>query len=334
MSKLAARPAAARLLLLAALTVLLITVSALFGQTRLGFDDIFGPHPSPVFWDLRWPRTLLAAVAGAGLAVGGVVFQALFRNPLATPYTLGIDSGAALGAAAGFLLGAGGTWTLAPGLAAFGLPKLAALALVGALVAMTLVLLMSRLRGGQDLTHLLLAGVCVAYLASAGVLLVMFVAQRPLTNEILFWTMGSLAAQRPAAAGQIALVLVPALAYACYCHRRLDLLALGDHFAAARGVNVGRTVWSCFLVVGVLTAVIVANCGPIGFVSLMVPHMARALLGPRALPLLLGSSLLGGAFLAVCDALARSLSAYEPPVGIVTNILGAVFFFYLIATRD
>jgi iron complex transport system permease protein len=312
----------------------LIAASAFFGQTRLGFADVFGPDPSPIFWDLRWPRTLLAAAAGAGLAVGGVVFQALFRNPLATPYTLGIDSGASLGAAAGFLFGAAGTWTLVPGLAEFGLPKLSAFALAGALAAMSLVLLMSRLRGGQDLTHLLLAGVCVAYLASAGVLLIMYVAQRPLTNEILFWTMGSLAVQRPAAAGQIALVLVPALLYACYCHRRLDLLALGDHFAAARGVHVGRTVWSCFAVVGALTAVIVANCGPIGFVSLMVPHMARALLGPRALPLLLGSTLLGGAFLAVCDALARSMSAYEPPVGILTNILGAAFFFYLIATRD
>lgn len=334
MSDSAARPTAARLLLLAAFALLLVAASALFGQTRLDLDDILGPHPSPIFWDLRWPRTLLAAVAGAGLAVGGVVFQALFRNPLATPYTLGIDSGASLGAAAGFLLGAAGTWTLVPGVAELGLPKLSLFALAGALGAMALVLLMSRLRGGQDLTHLLLAGVCVAYLASAGVLLVMYAAQRPLTNEILFWTMGSLAAQRPAAAGQIALVLAPALAYLCLCHRRLDLLALGDHFAAARGVPVGRTVWSCFVVVGVLTAVIVANCGPIGFVSLMVPHMARALLGPRALPLLVGSALLGGAFLAACDALARTMSAYEPPVGIVTNILGAVFFFYLIATRD
>ena len=115
---------------------------------------------------------------------------------------------------------------------------------------------------------------------------------------------------------------------------RFDLLSMGDDWAASRGVAVGATVWTCFLLVGLLTAVIVANCGPIGFVGLMVPHIARALLGLRALPLVLSSALIGAAFLATCDGVARSLSVYELPVGVITNILGAAFFFYLLATRD
>jgi iron complex transport system permease protein len=109
---------------------------------------------------------------------------------------------------------------------------------------------------------------------------------------------------------------------------------MSDELAAARGVAVGAVVWSCFLLVGLLTAVIVANCGPIGFVGLMVPHIARTLFGLRALPLVLSSALIGAAFLATCDAIARSLSVYELPVGVVTNMLGATFFFYLLATRD
>jgi len=279
-----------------------------------------------IYWQYRVPRTALAACAGAGLALGGVVFQTLFRNPLATPYTLGLASGASCAAAIAFLANVGGRLA--------GVPVLSLAAFAGAVVAMGMIFLMARLRSGSDMTRLLLAGVCVAYLCSAGILLATFLADRAITNEIVVWMMGSLAVHRPQAAVEVGVVLGITLALALGQHRALDLLALGDQLAASRGVAVGLVVWSSFAAVGLLVAVIVANCGPIGFVGLMVPHIARAVVGQRTLPLALGAITIGAAFLATCDAVARSLFPFELPVGVVTNMLGAVFFFYLLATRE
>jgi iron complex transport system permease protein len=326
------RSSALRLPLLALLAAFVVAGSSLLGYTRLEWSEVFRPgaggEPGAVnvFWTLRVPRALLAAFAGAGLAISGVVLQALFRNPLATPYTLGIASGASVAAAIGFLLNLSGYW--------LGVPILSLLAFGGALTAMCFVYLMARLRAGRDMTRLLLAGVCIAYMCSAGVLLVTFLAGRAVTNDIVMWMIGSLATLRRAAVAEILVVLVPAVALILYNHRALDLLSMGDELAASRGVAAGAVIWMCFLLVGLLTAVIVANCGPIGFVGLMVPHIARALLGLRTFPLVLGAALIGAAFLATCDGIARSLSAYELPVGVVTNMLGATFFFYLLATRD
>lgn len=317
---------AVRFAVLTPLVLLVVALTTLLGPE---WPETFSAdRATHVFWHLRVPRCILAACAGAGLAVGGVIFQTLFRNPLATPYTLGVASGASLAAALGFLSGWRGTTPA-------GIPLLSLLAFGGAVVAMGLVYLMSRLRPGRDMTRLLLAGVCFAYMCSAGILLVFLVADQVITNEIVIWMMGSLGTLRPRAGLEVAVILLPVLAFTAYSHRALDLMALGDDLAASRGVNVGLTLWSCYALVGLLIAVIVANCGPIGFVGLMVPHIGRAIFGVRTLPLLLGSALLGAAFLATCDGLARSLRPpTELPVGVVTNILGAVFFFYLLGTRD
>jgi iron complex transport system permease protein len=217
---------------------------------------------------------------------------------------------------------------------AFALPKVSLLAFGGALGAMSLVYLMARLRAGRDMTRLLLAGVCVAYMCAAGIMLATYLTDKTVISSVVIWLMGSLATLYPSAAWQIAFVLAPVLVFAVYSHRAMDLLAMGEELAAARGVAVARTIWLSFALVGVLTAIIVANCGPIGFVGLMVPHIARAYLGPRFLPLVLASAMIGAAFLAVCDGVARSLGTFDVPVGVVTNLLGAAFFFYMLATRD
>ncbi len=305
--------------------VVVVGGSAFFGQRVIGVGEVLAGDE--IFWQLRVPRSLLAAVAGAGLAVGGVVFQALFRNPLATPYTLGVASGASLAAAMGFLSGWGG-------MTAAGVPVLSVLAFGGALGTMLLVYLVSHLRAGRDMMRLLLAGVCVAYMCSAGILLITYLADRAVTNDIVIWMMGSLGVVRWQAPLEIAVILVPVVGLAALQHRALDLLSFGQVLAGSRGVRVGLTVWSCYGLVGLLVAVIVANCGPIGFVGLMVPHIGRAIFGVRTLPVLVGAGLLGAAFLAVCDGIARSIPVTELPVGVVTNILGAGFFFYLLATRD
>lgn len=318
------RPPALRLVLCAALTLVLLTASTALGPQALPWTEILAGQDNPIFWRMRLPRTLLAAAAGAGLAVSGVLLQILFRNPLAEPYTLGIASGASLGAAMTFWLGANWVW--------LGISALTVSAFGGSLAAIGFVYLLSRLQTGRDMTRLLLAGICFAYLCSAGVMLVTFLAGKPVTNDLVIWMMGALWQMQPYAAAQIALLLLPALLYGIVAHRALDLLLMGDDLAASRGVAVARVVWTCFGLVGLLTAMIVSNCGPIAFVGLMAPHMARAIFGTRALSLLIGSTLIGAAFLALCDGAARSFR-YEVPVGVVTNIAGAIFFLYLLASR-
>jgi iron complex transport system permease protein len=327
--------------LLVAGTLCVVAASTLLGPVQVGWSEIVAPWTcgpdqglNNPFWLIRVPRSCLAALSGAGLAVGGVIFQALFRNPLAEPYTLGIASGASLAAAIGFLTGAGGYVA--------GVPIRTVLALGGAAGAIFLVYLMARLRSGQDMNRLLLGGVCVAYLSSAGILLVTFLADRAVTNDIVLFLMGSLGVHRPRAAIEVLVALAVVLTYVGWCHRELDLLSLDTQLAASRGVRTEAVAWAGFIVVGLLTAVIVASCGPIGFVGLMVPHFARALLGVSTLQLALGSAVLGAAFLSGCDGLGRALLSlvhqrpvgYEFPVGVITNIVGAGFFFYLLATRD
>lgn len=277
-------------------------------------------------WRLRATRVVLAALVGGGLALGGAVYQALLRNALAEPYTLGVSSGAALGAAAGFLLNVSGTWLW--------VPRLSLLALAGALLALTTIFILARARAAHDIARLLLAGVCVSYVASAGILLSAFLLHRPVTNDLLIWMVGSLGVFRWSASMEIGVVLAVVAVLALRWHRELDLLSLGETLAATRGVAVGRLVWLGFASVGVLTAVIVANCGPIGFVGLIVPHIVRGIVGVRTLPVLVGSLIVGAVFLAACDVLARSIAPnFDTPVGIFTNIIGAGVFCWLLLTR-
>ncbi len=315
-------------MLLAAVSLLLVAVSPLLGPTRIGWHVLWtrpadADPQAAIFWTLRVPRVLLGAAAGAGLALGGVLFQTLLRNPLATPFTLGIASSASLGAAIALTLGVQGAW--------LGLPALALFALCGAAAAVAVIAILAARWGAGDMTRLLLVGVCVAYVSASGVLLVTYLAGRAVTNDIVIWMMGSLEIVRPRAAAEVACVLLPVTLLALLWRRDYDLLLLGPTLAASRGVATNRLAAATLLAVGLLVAVIVANCGPIGFVGLIVPHLVRRLVGPRTGPLIVGSVLVGAAFLTVCDALARSISRYALPVGVLTSIAGAAFFLVLLA---
>jgi iron complex transport system permease protein len=311
-----------RLALLAAGSLLVIAYAATLGPTALTWDDWLGKGDASLFWKLRLPRTLLAALCGAGLALGGVIYQSLFRNPLATPYTLGVAGGASLGAAVAFLLGLSGVW--------LGIPIFLLIALSGAFLTTLLVVLLVVWAQVRDLTRLLLAGVCVAYLCGAGVLLATYLADQAVTNEIVTWLMGSLARYQPEAMIPIGLALAITAVVMLAHHRALDLLLLGDDIAQTRGVNVARTMWLSLGLISLLTGLIVAYCGPIGFVGLMVPHFVRGLLGVRTGVLMVGSLLAGAGFLAICDGVARAVTLYELPVGIITNLLGGLFFLFLL----
>jgi len=317
--------------LVGALALASLPLALLSGAAQVDLGRAWSDPSSPdalILWGIRLPRLALGWVAGSGLALAGVLLQALFRNPLASPYTLGISSGAALGAglvlaAAGGLAGGAGAW-LTQGGAQGG-------ALAGAAMAGLLVFMLGRHTRAAGGAGLLLAGVAVGFTLSSLLLLVQVLADPSQSLRILRWLMGSLDAATP---GQLPLpVLVVALAAlgAWVGARPLDLLSLGEETAHTRGLAVARLVAAVFWTSSALVAVVVAVCGPIGFVGLRAPHAARLLVGPGHRRLLPAAMLLGGAFLVLCDALARELAApAELPVGVVTACLGGPLFLLLL----
>ena len=276
-----------------------------------------------VLVQLRLPRLLLALLAGASLAVSGYLLQTLVTNPLADPYLLGTASGASLGAIASYVL--------VPSLTFMGvyLPPVAAL--VGAFGATVLVLALGTRRGQILPAPLLLAGVAVGALAAAlGSLLTFLAAGEGSLRGVVFWAFGSFERASwsvlpyPAAALGISLFVL------AFLQKDLNLLLLGEERASALGLPVARRRWLLVLLAAGLTGGVVALCGPVGFVGLLVPHLTRGLLGATGRYNLLVCAVLGGGFLLACDLLARLL--YPPaglPVGLVTALFGVPFFVYL-----
>ncbi len=326
------------LVMLGVMFALTLIFAPMVGETAIGWGDVFGsrdgptPMASRLFWDFRLPRVGMAAVAGAGLAVAGCVFQAVFRNPLAEPFTLGVASGASLGAAIGLHFG----WT---GLYLGFLPALTGLAFAGALASVVLVWSVSRIRGGGSVNTLLLAGVAIGFVCAAMILLIEFLSAKPVTNEIVRWLMGSV--DRAGSKGLLQTIPFVAVSAAIiwYLHKSLDLLMMGEFVAAGRGVDVKRTRAVAYFTASLMTAAIAAQCGPIAFVGLLVPHMMRALVGPTHRYLLPAAVLAGAVFLPWCDVVAGNLlrwksgAALQIPVGVMTNFIGGLFFIYLLMSR-
>lgn len=284
-----------------------------------------------VLWEIRLPRVLLGWLAGGGLALAGALLQALFRNPLASPYTLGISSGAALGA--GLVLAAGGALG---GVGLHWLPRggVQGGAWAGAALSGLLVWLIGRRADRRGGGGLLLAGVALNFTLASLLLLLQVLSDPSQSLRILRWLMGGLDA---AAWNQLplpALVVPLALGLAWWGAPRLDLLSLGEETAHTRGLHLGRLTAGIFWLTSLVVAVLVAVTGPIGFVGMMAPHAARLLVGPGHGRLLPAAVLLGGTFLVLCDALARLLAApAELPVGVITACLGGPVFLLLLVRR-
>jgi iron complex transport system permease protein len=317
------------------LLVLSITFAITIGPANITEADVWasvlhhlgiGPDPlsllrDGIVWQLRLPRVLTAAAVGAGLAVSGVVMQALTRNPLADPYLLGLSSGASLGAVAVVLLGI----SLLLPVAAF----------LGAMLALALTLLLASSLGSITPSRTVLAGIAVSALASAVTSLVIFwTVTGDSYREILGWLLGSLAGARwPAVAigfAAFAVAGVPIM----LSGRILDAFAFGDTAAASLGIPVQATRWTLLAATAVLTGAMVSVSGSIGFVGLVLPHAVRLLVGPNHRALLPLSAVVGAIFLIWADTAARS--AFEPrelPVGIVTAIIGAPIFAFLLTRR-
>jgi iron complex transport system permease protein len=280
------------------------------------------PTQHAVVWKIRWPRALLAALVGAALASSGGAFQAVLRNPLADPYILGVSGGAALGAVAALTFGVS-TPLLLP-LAAF----------IGALAALALVYWVAQAYRGSPHT-LILCGVMVGSLASALLLFLLWLAPAEQTRTAIFWLAGNLSAADPQLLGRVALGAGIAFLILWSQARKLDLFTQGEEVATDLGLAVGRSRLLIFAVAGALTAAAVAIAGLVGFVGLTVPHVVRLLWGPGHRRLLPASALAGAAFLMAADAVSRSLFApAEIPIGVVTALLGAPFFLYLLRRRE
>ncbi len=317
------------LLLLVVFAILTLFVSPFLGMESVSLRQVISPGiESKIFWNLRVPRSVLAFLAGACLAMGGLAFQALFRNSLATPYTLGVASGASLGA--GLFVRFGVVFSF------LGLDGLPLSAFIGACVAMAMVYGLAKLaseRGFSSFT-LLLAGVAMNYFFSSLLLMTQYLSDFTKSFQILRWTMGGLETVGYQSIYQMLPFIIPGMGLLLGLSRELDLLLHGEAMAIARGVDVEKVRRRIFLGTSLSVGGVVAFCGPIGFVGLMAPHICRLMLGPGHARLIPASILFGASFLCWCDTLARSLIApAEIPVGVITALLGGPFFLWLLVKK-
>ncbi|WP_322895291.1 MULTISPECIES: iron ABC transporter permease [unclassified Yoonia] len=284
----------------------------------------WSPGRDAIVWDLRLPRALLAAMVGAGLAMVGATLQAVTRNPLADPHLLGISSGGAFGAIVallhtGLILGA---------------LTVPFFAFLGALVATGLVLGVARVARASSADRLVLAGVAVSFIVMAAANVMIFLGDPRATQTVVFWMLGGLGlAQWSHLIYPLGVLLVCGAWFRWRAHD-LDAMTVGDETAATLGIAVARFRLEVFVAGALVTGVMVAFSGVIGFVGLMIPHIVRMAVGGSYARVLPVSALFGAVFLVWCDILARTIRAPEElPIGIVTGLIGGVFFVWLLGRR-
>ncbi|HLK69844.1 MAG TPA: iron ABC transporter permease [Bryobacteraceae bacterium] len=316
------------LVILTLVLVASVVIGLAVGSQRIDPASLFSDSFSrTLFFRLRLPRVLMGLVIGASLAVTGGALQALFRNPLADPYTLGVSGGGALGASVAIALG----W----GARVAGVPLVFLTSFAGALLAVTMVMTIARTGTVILPGALLLSGVAVNLVSAAAVLTIQYLTDPTSALRILRWLIGSLDVVGLAPIGRMLIVLVPAWLALLTLSRQLNLLAIDEDTAATLGVNVRRCErivhGLCALIVGVT----VSAGGAVGFVGLIVPHAVRLMFGEDLRIVLPGSLLLGASFLILADALARTvLPSSELPVGAVTGLMGGPVFLWLLRRRQ
>ncbi len=321
-------------LVFGSLTLLACLAAPLIGSTPIDLLKVFGSAvpfednvDAQIFFVARLPRVVSAAIVGGALAAAGVVFQALLRNPLATPFTLGVSAGASLGAMLALTVGLP--------LSLPGLPDAMIASFAGSLGAAWIVYGLATIRHrGFSTTVLLLAGVTLNSFFSALILFVQYLADFSQTFRTVRWLMGdlSVSSYRPI------LTSLPftlaAFGIFAWLPRRLNLLALGPDSAATRGIDVMGTQRLAFFGASLATGAAVSLGGPVGFVGIIIPHLVRLLVGSDHRLVLPAATLFGAAFLVGCDVVARTaLAPLELPVGIITAVLGGPFFLWLLIRK-
>lgn len=298
------------------------------GSSGQSIRDVLGllsGHGDPdstmasIVWRIRFPRVVLAALVGATLSLGGLVFQAILRNPLAEPYILGVSGGSAVGAIIGILLGL----SRFPGVAFF--------AFASSMATLLLVLVIASVKRTMKKDSLILAGVMVNAFCSSAIMFLISITQDSRLYNILFWLMGDLSMSDSRQTLILLMSLLPCFAVLSLMARPMNLLLLGEEMAANMGVNVRLVTTVLLVTTSFMVSASVCHSGLLGFVGLVMPHLLRLLLGPDH-RLLVPACILGGAaYLVLCDLLARSLPAHgEMPVGVITAMIGAPLFIFLL----
>jgi len=281
---------------------------------------------SLIIWQLRFPRIIMASLTGIALSTVGGAFQGILRNPLADPYILGVSAGAALGACTAIFLQYATGYFLTPYLPLF--------ALTGALLSIYLVYMTAKVRYRLPLEGLLLSGVTITFLFSAIITILIALSEKGL-HSMVFWLMGDLST---ANWNKIAIVTFPVIVGClAFFFFSLDLnaLSLGEEEALHLGVNIKKLRLRIFIIGSIIIASVVSFTGLIGFVGLVVPHIARLLVGPDHRVMLPTSALLGAIFLPLCDTLARTIVApSEIPIGAITALIGAPVFIHLLRRKS
>jgi iron complex transport system permease protein len=311
----------------AAILLVVAVAAPLIGSTRIDYGRAWaGMSPDhEILFYVRLPRVLLALIAGGTLAVTGVLFQAILREPLAEPFTLGISSGSSLGAVLAICF----AWNTV-----FGAPATWVAAFTGAAITLMLVLAIAFERRRVSSFTLLLAGVSINSIAMATILFLHNVATFSQSFAITRWLMGGLDAVAYHVLGGLGAVIAVVIALVFWRARDWNLLAVGEEWAASRGVNATRMLVAGYVAGSLMTGSVTAFTGPIGFIGLIVPHGLRLVFGADHRVLAPCSFLLGAAFLIVCDTVARTiLSPTEVPVGVITAMLGGPFFIWLLRSK-
>lgn len=326
-------PSLIKRILAVSLVLLVFLIAAMVmgisaGSTRSGptavLQSLLNPKTTDsmlntIIWRIRFPRVLLSALVGASLSLGGLVFQALLRNPLAEPYILGISGGSAVGAICGILMG----------LSRF--PGVSATAFGGSLLTLVLVLVMS---SGQTILKkdsLLLSGVMLNAFCSAIIMFLISLTQDARLHSIIFWLMGDLSMSNIHQIGILSVMLLPCFLLIFYFSHSMNLLLLGKETALTMGINIKAVTLTLLITTSFMVSVTVSHCGLLGFVGLVIPHLLRLVFGPDHRLLVPACVLSGGAYMVLCDLLARVLPEQgEMPAGVITAMIGAPLFIFLL----
>jgi iron complex transport system permease protein len=329
-----------QLLFLAAILGAMVLAASTMGYIKVGFMDVFRIFAAEIFgWnhfvqhtdslvnavvlDVRIPRILTAVLVGGALAVSGAVFQGILLNPLADPYTLGVSAGAAFGASIALILNI----TL---LGSFNVPVFA---FIGALSSLAVVMYLASSAGNFSSNNLILSGVIVAAILSAGISFVKYMADEQMA-VIIFWLMGSLSAKTWSEVMILLFFAAAGVGICFFFSKELNLLSLGGKMAGSLGVDSSKLLPMFLVTASLMAAVCVSVSGIIGFVGLLVPHMARMAAGPDNRKLIPVSFFGGAILLLAADTLTRAILPVEVPIGVLTALIGGPFFCYIFRKRQ
>jgi len=308
--------------------VSIVLLSPFIGATSLNLNAILDTNSldNTIFFDLRLPRVIFAFCAGVILSLSGLLFQTLFRNPLMTPYTLGISSGAVLGAGIAIKLGLGTLF--------FGVAAISLFGFLGAMLTLLLLIYLSQFLESSKHESLLLLGIALSLFYTSALMIVFYMGSAVQNDTLIRFTMGSLSIiswESPLFLGFIALLLTLSIYLFRY---ELQLLSISDEQASLKGVDTKKVTLTLLTVASLGIGILVSISGPIGFIGLIVPHIVAKIYPSTVNFRIIKTALFGGFFLVLCDTLTRVIQTQsELPIGIVTALIGGPFFIYLIITR-